>query len=85
MKSSFWNDLNSLVKCLHHRYGVGDIKEICRYADGKVEVEAEGFGMKRHTRKGHIIRNFDTGSYTVKMYRHQLTGIIVGDPNETRP
>lgn len=80
MKPRCWLELNSLVKFLHNRHGVGDIQEIRRYADGRVEVEAKGYAMKPHTRKGRIISNPKLGSYTVKMYGHQITGIVVGAP-----
>lgn len=69
-----------LVKCLHYRYGVGDIREIGYYVDGRIEVVAQGYGMKPHTRRGRIISNPKSGSCTVKMYGHQITGIVVGEP-----
>ena len=78
MKTTYINDLNYLIKCLHYRHGIGDIRQIQRFADGRVELVAQGYGMKPHTRRGRIISNPKPGSYTVKMYRHQITGIVVG-------
>jgi len=79
MKTTYVNDINYLVKCLHWNYGVGDIKEIRRYANGKVEVESEAYGMKPHVRRGRIVSNPKRGSFTVKLYGHQLTGVVVGE------
>ena len=79
MKPTYVNDINYLVKCLHWNYGVGDIKEIRRFADGRVEVEAQAFGMKPHTRVGRIVTSKTPGARTVKMYRHQLTAVEIGE------
>ena len=71
----YFQDINSAIKILHNQFGVGDIQTIQRFADGRVEVEAKGYGMKPHKRKGRIVQS-KTGQ-TVRMYGHQLTVVIV--------
>lgn len=79
MRTLFWSHLNSIVKCLHNNYGMGNILGIDHYSDGTVVVTAQGTSMAPHTRRGRVICNPKPGSYTVKMYGHQLSGIIVGE------
>lgn len=67
--------INNAIKQMHYRYGIGDIIEIRNYADGKIEIIAKGYGMKPHTRCGHLIQKGH--KTTIKIYSHQIT--IVGD------
>jgi len=49
-----FHELHNALKCMHSRYGIGDVKEIRKFADGRVEVTAQGYGMKPHVRKGRV-------------------------------
>jgi len=73
----YFHDVNNAIKALHYRHGIGDIKEIMRFADGRIELTAQGFGMKPHTRKGRIVIGKRAHTHTVKMYGHQMTVMIV--------
>ena len=78
MRNTYYNDINNAIKTMHWRYGVGDIKQILRFADGRVEVIAQGFQMKPHKRRGRIVKS-KTGQ-TIKLYGRQMTVIEIGGP-----
>ncbi len=65
---TYFDYIKDAIETLHYRHGIGDIKEVRLYADGRVEVKAQGYGMKSHVRRGRIV-----GVRTIKMYGHQLT------------
>jgi hypothetical protein len=65
---NYFDDINDAITTMHYLYGIGDVKEIRRFADGRIEVIAQGYYMKSHVRRGRIV-----GGRTIKMYGHQLT------------
>jgi hypothetical protein len=75
--TAHYYDINNAIKMLHYRHGVGDVTEIRRFADGKIEVDSRPFGLPVRTRKGHVVRS-KTG-LTIKLHGHQLTVKIVGE------
>lgn len=59
-------DLIKIAKILHNRHGVGDIKSVSISGAGKVEIEAEGYQMRPHVRRGRAVGD------TVFLYGRQL-------------
>ena len=72
----YFQNISNVIKNMHYRYGIGDIREIKQFADGKIEIIAKGYGMKPHVRRGHVTGN-TFGKRTIKLYGHQLTVYIV--------
>ncbi len=70
--------VENMISVLHYRHGIGDIKETRRYADGRIEIIAQGYGMRPHVRRGSIVYDVKTQKCTVKLYGRQLTAVIVG-------
>lgn len=75
MKNYFEN-INNAISQLHYVYGVGDIKEIRQFSDGKLEIDAlKTSARKVHTRRGRIETN--GVKRTIFIYGHQLTVILM--------
>jgi len=72
---TYFSDINNAIKTMHYRYGIGDINEIRQFADGRIELATQGFGMSKRTARGRIQRNGNKS--TVFIYRHQLTVTII--------
>lgn len=74
--TTYFHDINNAIARIHYNHGIGDIKEIRRFADGKIEVDALATSASKvHTRRGRIIQH--GSKQTIYLYRHQLTVVII--------
>lgn len=62
---------------MHARYGVGDVTEIRQYGDGRLEIDAQPYGLTPHTRKGRIVQKPNNRTQ-VRLYGHTMTVCIIG-------
>lgn len=75
MKTTY-SDITNALKIMHYNYGIGDIKEIRLFADGRIEIIAKGFNMKPHKRTGRMLPTKRAYTQTIKIYGHQRTVTI---------
>lgn len=74
--TTYYHDVTNAIKAMHGRYGIGDAKEVRIFADGRIEVHAQGCFMKPHIRRGRLI-GWPNAKQTIRMYGHQLTITVV--------
>jgi len=75
--TTYYHDVMNAIKAMHYNYGIGDVKEIQIFADGRIEVHAQGYGMKPHIRRGRL-RGWPDAKQTIRMYGHQKTIVCIG-------
>ena len=59
--------VSAAIRRLNWNYGRGDIVAVRLFADGRIEFDLKGYGMRQETRRGRLVGN------TVHALRHQLT------------
>ena len=77
MKTLYYQKLSNAIKMMHARHGVGDVIEIRRYGDGRLEIDAKPYGLALHTRKGSIVQKPNNRTQ-IRLYGHTMTVCIVG-------
>ena len=77
MNAPYFRSIVNAVKQMHYRHGVGDVKSVHLFADGRVEVTAKGYNMEPHVRKGRITR--DGIKATIRMYGTSMTVKEIGE------
>lgn len=74
--ATHFHDVTNAIKTMHYRYGIGDVKEVRIFADGRIEVHAKGYSMKPHIRRGRLT-GWPNAKQTIRMYGHQMTIMVV--------
>lgn len=74
--ATYFRDVMNAIKTMHYRYGSGDVKEVWITGDGRIEVHAQGCGMKPRIWRGRLIGG-PNAKQTIRMYGHQLTIIEI--------
>ena len=58
--------VSAAIRTLHGRHVRGDLLAVRLFADGRIEFDQKGYGMRQETRRGRLAGN------TVHALRHQL-------------
>ena len=74
--TKYYYDLNNAIKTIHSKHGKGDIKEIRRFADGRLEIEACRTSCEPHISRGRIVS--EGRKTTIRIYGHQFTIRLIG-------